>query len=234
MMLPAAKAVVSSQSSVTRGRRGVIRKRENERMSKKDKNKEEELPMDGSEQVEGGPLDEGEGQAVPAGDVGPDSAVTQSASAEELDLLTDQLAQAESRAAEYLEGWQRAQAEFANYKRRLERDNAAFREIARGDVIKRFLPVVDDLERALASRPAGADAWAGGIELVYRKLLGILESEGLQRIDAEGKTFDPNLHEAITQEHNEDFESGQVIEVVQQGYILGDRVIRHALVRVAA
>jgi molecular chaperone GrpE len=74
----------------------------------------------------------------------------------------------------------------------------------------------------------------GGIELVYRKLLGILEAEGLKRIEAQGKAFDPNLHEAISHEHNEDFQSGQVIEVVQQGYMLGDRVIRHAMVRVAA
>jgi molecular chaperone GrpE len=170
-----------------------------------------------------------EGQSEPQ-----DKAVTQSVSLEEVQLLASQLAQAEAQAAEYLEGWQRAQAEFANYKRRLERDNASFREIARGDVIKRFLPVVDDLERALANRPSDEHAWVGGIELVYRKLLGILESEGLKRIEAEGKAFDPNLHEAISQEHNEDFESGQVISVVQQGYILGDRVIRHAHVRVAA
>lgn len=175
-----------------------------------------------------------EGQSDPVDEGAQDKAVTQSVSVEEVELLTSQLAQAEARAAEYLEGWQRAQAEFANYKRRLERDNAAFREIARGDVIKRFLPVVDDLERALANRPSDEHAWVGGIELVYRKLLGILESEGLKRIEAEGKAFDPNLHEAISQEHNEDFESGQVISVVQQGYILGDRVIRHAHVRVAA
>jgi molecular chaperone GrpE len=203
-------------------------------MSKKDKMKEEEMkeadaneaePVAGpSERTAGGPTDDG----------GQQTAVAQSVSAEELELLNNQLAQAESRAAEFLDGWQRTQAEFANYKRRLERDNALFREIARGDVIKRFLPVVDDLERALANRPSSEDAWVGGIELVYRKLLGILDAEGLKRIEAEGKTFDPNLHEAISQEHNEDFESGQVIEVVQQGYMLGDRVIRHAMVRVAA
>jgi molecular chaperone GrpE len=177
---------------------------------------------------------QGEGQSDPVEDGAQDKAVTQSVSVEEVELLTSQLAEAQARAAEYLEGWQRAQAEFANYKRRLERDNAAFREIARGDVIKRFLPVVDDLERALANRPSDEHAWIGGIELVYRKLLGILDAEGLKRIEAEGKTFDPNLHEAISHEHNEDFGSGQVISVVQQGYMMGDRVIRHTLVRVAA
>jgi molecular chaperone GrpE len=163
-----------------------------------------------------------------------DKAVIESVSVEELELLKTQLAEADRKAYEYLEGWQRSQAEFMNYKKRLERDNAVFREVARGDVIKRFLPVVDDLDRALANRPPNEDAWVGGIELVYRKLLAILESEGLTRIEAEGKMFDPNLHEAIAQEHNEDFESGQVISVVQQGYMLGDRVVRHAMVRVAA
>jgi len=171
---------------------------------------------------------------MPTDEGAQEKAVSQSVSAEEVELLASQLTQAEAQAAEYLDGWQRAQAEFANYKKRLERDNTAFREIARGDVIKRFLPVVDDLDRALANRPASDDAWVGGIELVYRKLLAILEAEGLKRIEAEGKMFDPNLHEAISDEHNEDFESGQVISVVQQGYILGDRVIRHAMVRVAA
>ena len=195
-------------------------------MTDKKHESKEAMPVQSGEQAEG--------QSDPHDEAAQDKAVTQSISVEEVELLTSPLAEAEARAAEYLYGWQRAQAEFANYKRRLERDNAAFREIARGDVIKRFLPVVDDLERALANRPSDEHAWVGGIELVYRKLLAILESEELKRIEAEGKAFDPNLHEAISQEHNEDFESGQVISVVQQGYMLGDRVIRHAHVRVAA
>ena len=90
----------------------------------------------------------------------------------------------------------------------------------------------DDLERAMQNRPAD-DAWANGIELITRKLQNILNSEGLKRIEAEGMPFDPNFHEAISHEHNEDFESGQVIAVVQNGYMLGERVIRPALVRVA-
>ena len=172
----------------------------------------------------------GEGAGEPAAE----KALTESVSAEEVELLRTQLEEASQKSAEYLDGWQRSQAEFINYKKRLERDNATFREIARGDVIRRFLPVVDDLERALANRPADGSQWVNGIELVYRKLLGILDAEGLVRIEAEGKAFDPNLHEAISQEPHEDFESGQIIAVVQQGYMLGDRVIRHAMVRVAA
>jgi len=94
------------------------------------------------------------------------------------------------------------------------------------------LPVLDDLERALAACPADL-AWVDGIELICRKLQGILEAEGLNRIETEGQIFDPHFHEAISQEPSEDHASGQIIAVVQNGYMLGDRVIRPALVRVA-
>jgi molecular chaperone GrpE len=104
----------------------------------------------------------------------------------------------------------------------------------RAQNIKKFLPVVDDMERALANRPADAEAWVSGIELIYRKLTSILDSEGVTRIEAAGQPFDPNLHEAIAQEPSDVVESGHVIDVVQAGYMLGERVIRHALVRVAA
>ncbi len=84
----------------------------------------------------------------------------------------------------------------------------------------------------LSARPADL-VWVDGIELIYRKLKSILEAEGLKRIEAEGQMFDPNFHEAIIQEPSEGHESGQVIAVVQNGYTLGERVIRPAQVRVA-
>jgi molecular chaperone GrpE len=157
----------------------------------------------------------------------------QTLSAEAFAELEGRLAEAESKAAEYLDGWQRARAEFMNYKNRNERDQALTFEMMRAQNIKKFLPVIDDLERALANRPAEAEAWVSGIELVYRKLLAVLDSEGVKRIEAVGESFDPNLHEAISMEPGDGFESGQVIGVVQQGYKLGDRVIRPAMVRVA-
>ncbi|MCC6569748.1 MAG: nucleotide exchange factor GrpE, partial [Anaerolineales bacterium] len=131
-----------------------------------------------------------------------------------------------------VEGWQRSQADFQNYKRRVERDNEMTFASMKGDIVKKILPVLDDLERALNNRPAD-DAWANGIELIARKFQNILDVEGIKRIEAQGAEFDPKFHEAISHEHNEDFESGQVIEVVQNGYMLGERVIRPALVRVA-
>lgn len=149
--------------------------------------------------------------------------------------LEQLLAECQTKASEYLDGWQRSRAEFANYKKRVEREQSHIYQTAAGSILKRQLEVLDDLDRALANRPEAGDGagWAEGIELVYRKMMNILESEGVKVMDVKGKSFDPNLHEAISSEDNPDFESGQVIEVLQKGYLLGERVLRPALVRVA-
>jgi len=151
---------------------------------------------------------------------------------EEIEALQSQLEQAQAKAAENLDGWQRAQAEFINYKNRVQRDRETDYFSMKGDIIKKVLPVLDDLERALANRPEDS-SWASGMELIVRKFQNILEAEGLKRMEAKGQPFDPNFHEAISSEPNEDVESGHVIEVVQNGYMLGERVIRPAMVRVA-
>jgi molecular chaperone GrpE len=150
----------------------------------------------------------------------------------QVEALQAQLAEAEAKAAEFKDGWMRAQAEFQNYKKRIERDNETMYANMKGDIIKRVLPALDDLERALQNRPSD-DAWASGVELIARKLQGILESEGVKRIEAQGAEFDPNFHEAISHEPADGVESGHVIAVVQNGYMLGERVIRPAMVRVA-
>jgi molecular chaperone GrpE len=150
----------------------------------------------------------------------------------EVEVLKSQLAEAESKASEYKDGWARSQAEFQNYKKRIERDNELTYSSMKGDIVKKVLPVLDDLELALQNRPAD-DAWANGIELIVRKLQNMLESEGVKRIEAKGASFDPNFHEAITHEPSEEVESGHVIDVVRNGYTLGERVIRPATVRVA-
>ena len=151
---------------------------------------------------------------------------------DKLDALKSQLVETESKAQEYKDGWQRSQAEFLNYKNRMARDNEMMYASMKGDIIKKVLPALDDLERALQNRPAD-DAWASGVELIARKFQNILDAEGVKRIAAEGVAFDPNFHEAISHEPNESVESGHVIAVVQNGYRLGERVIRPALVRVA-
>ena len=150
----------------------------------------------------------------------------------EIEALKTKLAAAESKTSEYRDSWMRSQAEFQNYKKRLERDNELTYVSMKGDIIKKILPVLDDLERALQNRPTD-NAWANGIDLIARKMQNILDSEGIQRIEAEGTEFDPKFHEAISHEPADGVKSGFVISVVQNGYMLGDRVIRPALVRVA-
>jgi len=149
--------------------------------------------------------------------------------------LRDELNDWQAKANEYLDGWQRARAEFANYKKRVEREQAQAYQNAAGNVIRRHLEILDDLERALKNRPVEGDgaAWANGIELISRKLASFLEAEGITPMQAEGQFFDPTLHEAIFQEESPDHESGQIIEVVKQGYMLGERVLRPAQVRLA-
>ncbi len=154
------------------------------------------------------------------------------ADADELESLRQRLAEAEAKAVENLDGWQRAVAEFQNYKKRVDRDREAEKTWMKGELVRKVLPALDDLERALLNRPAG-DPWANGIELITRKLQSILEAEGIERIDAQGKAFDPNYHEAISYEPADGVESGSVIAIMQNGYMLGDRVVRPALVRVA-
>ena len=167
----------------------------------------------------------------PAG-LAPEPFAQTSADSSALAKLESQLAEARAQAAEYKDGWQRSVAEFQNYRRRVEADKAETYQTAVGSIIKRYLPVLDDMERAMQARPADM-AWADGVELICRKLQSILEAEGLKRIEAEGQKFDPNFHEAIAQEPADGVESGTVIAIVRNGYKLGERVIRPAMVRVA-
>ncbi len=147
----------------------------------------------------------------------------------------DEFEKVKAEAAEYLDGWQRARAEFANYKKRTDRENEEARERITGEIITRYLGVVDDFERALSRAPEDqvCQEWITGIELIYQKLWAILEAEGVESIEAEGERFDPNLHEAISYEESEEHEEGTVIEVTQRGYRLGERILRPAMVRVA-
>lgn len=154
---------------------------------------------------------------------------------DEISALKEELESTKAKAAEYFDGWQRERADFQNYKRRIERDQITRTQEISGRIIKKYLAVQDDIARALKNRPTTAEAatWAEGIELVNRKLISILESENITRIEAENQLFDPTIHEALSHEDSGEHESGQIIEVIQQGYMLGDRVIRPALVRVA-
>jgi molecular chaperone GrpE len=163
--------------------------------------------------------------------------VEEEASAEvgEIGELQDALAQAEAQAAEYLDGWQRAQAEFSNYKKRQEADRAQMMAFASTGVLNKLLPAMDDFERALGTLPDDLRhlTWCEGLFLIKQKLDGVLESEGVAPIESEGQMFDPRYHEAVTYEEAPGYEEGQIIGEVQRGYMIGERVLRPALVRVA-
>jgi molecular chaperone GrpE len=170
---------------------------------------------------------------------GTDGDEAQASASVDVAALSKELDAAKAQASEYLEGWQRARAEFANYKRRVEKEQSEAYQNATGRVMGRFVDVLDDFNRAVQDKPADtADAtalaqWATGVALIQRKLQSILDAEGVERIAAEGKPFDPALHEAVTHEDSDEVEPGQVIAVVRQGYRIGDKIIRPALVRVA-
>ncbi len=154
----------------------------------------------------------------------------------EIEALKKQLADTEAKVKEYLDGWQRARAEFANYKKRQEADNATLRQFAIGAFVGKILPVLDDFERAARTLPQNLQGltWIDGVLLIHRKLQLVLESEGVKPIEVTpNAAFDPTLHEAISHDEAEGIDSGHVIEEIQKGYKLGDRVIRPALVRVA-
>lgn len=152
-------------------------------------------------------------------------------SGEEYQTLQQELEESQAEVANKQDELLRSLAEFSNYKKRIDRDQTLKYQTMKGDIIKRFLPAMDDMARALQNAPD--DPWVEGIQLIYRKLEGVLEAEGITRIEAENADFDPNFHEAIAQLPSDDHESGQIIEVLAQGYMLGERVIRPAMVRVA-
>jgi molecular chaperone GrpE len=162
--------------------------------------------------------------------------VTEYDAEEHIKELENTLAEAEVKAAEYLDGWQRARAEFANARKRLERERADAHSRAAIDHAKKVLPVIDDFDRALSNVPENVeqDTWFEGIQLVNRKIHSILQELRVESIEAVGQPFDPNYHEALSLQEVDGVESGIVVEEIQSGFRLGDKVIRPALVNVAA
>jgi molecular chaperone GrpE len=155
---------------------------------------------------------------------------------DEYEALEKQMEALQAQVEEQQDGWLRTRADFDNYKKRVERDSARTYQDALATSIKTFLVVADDLERALKDKPksAGVAGWTDGIELIYQKLLNQMKNQGVERIAVHpGDEFDPNFHEAITQEEHPELSEGQIIDIVQPGYRISDRIIRPAMVRVA-
>jgi molecular chaperone GrpE len=168
-------------------------------------------------------------EPCPEGEEGPAEEV------DELTTLRRELEEQKAKADEYLDGWQRARAEFANFKKRIEKEQEDMVKFANGVFITKLLPVMDDFERAFQTLPPNlvSMTWLEGVALIQRKLQMLLEQEEVTVIETEGQMFDPTLHQAVTHEESEEHEEGQIIGEVQKGYRMGDKVLRPSLVRVA-
>lgn len=150
------------------------------------------------------------------------------------DDMTAQLAAVEAQAADYLDSLQRERAAFQNYKRRVERERAEQKQLIEGELLLKLLPVLDDFYRALDAVPeAEQDDWYAGVALILKKFERYLADAGVTEIEAQGAVFDPLYHAAIGVDTASDAASDTVTLVLQRGYMLGDRVLRPAMVRVA-
>lgn len=148
---------------------------------------------------------------------------------EDTESLQKALEEEKQKAGEYLASWQRAQADFINYKRRNEQERLEFNSFANASLVRQILPVLDDMERAINAIPEeyAGDDWVEGVRLVERKFKTTLEGQGVKPIKAVGEEFDPNYHEALRQGKGKE---GIILEEIQKGYMLNDRLLRPARV----
>jgi len=153
----------------------------------------------------------------------------------QLEAAQSEIADLRRKSETYLDLAQRAQADFANYKRRTAQELEQKIRDANAGLLTQLLPVLDDLQRALTNVPADVaeHSWAQGIGLIGQKLENLLGNQGLERIGGEGELFDPRIHEAVAYEEHPAYDEGQVASVYRAGYRLRDRVLRPAQVVVA-
>ncbi len=180
---------------------------------------------------------EGQGKEKTKGLPGEIAETPETTTVDPLTALQNQLQEAETRAAEYLDGWQRSRAEFINFKRRQEQVQQAMRQQATSRLLENLLPVLDDHERAFAAIPQelGEHTWVKGLALVDKKLWAVFEKEGMSVIEVKpGDHFDPYYHQALLHEPSDEYDEGQIVEVLQKGYNLGETILRPAVVRVSS
>jgi len=133
---------------------------------------------------------------------------------------------------EYYDRLLRKTAEFDNYRKRTDRERQQLSEAAAADLLQELLPLVDDMDRALRAESDDASAIRKGVELIHRQLLDLLRKRGVRPIEALGADFDPHYHMAVAHEPANDRREGEVIEEFRRGYMLGDRLLRPAMVKV--
>jgi molecular chaperone GrpE len=126
----------------------------------------------------------------------------------------------------------RTAAEFDNYRKRVDRERRDLADYTAADVVSEMLPIVDNLERALAAA-SEADPLRKGVELIHKQMVDLLRKRGVKTIEALGADFDPRFHQAVIHEPSSEHREGEVIEELQRGYLLGDRLLRPAMVKVA-
>jgi molecular chaperone GrpE len=136
---------------------------------------------------------------------------------------------------EYYDLLLRKTAEFDNYRKRIDRERQSVAESAAADLLAELLPLVDDLERALKADPGaeGAEAYRRGVELIHRQLMELLRKRGVRPIEALGADFDPYFHQSVAHEAVEGRPDGEILEEFRRGYMLGDRLLRPSMVKVA-
>jgi molecular chaperone GrpE len=136
---------------------------------------------------------------------------------------------------EYKDLLLRKTAEFDNYRKRTDRDRQALTDAITAGVLEELLPLVDDLERALQADPGpeGAESYRRGVELIHRQLTDLLSKRGVTPVEAMGAAFDPYYHQAVSYEPAEGKRDGEIIEEFRRGYMLGDRLLRPSMVKVA-
>jgi molecular chaperone GrpE len=128
----------------------------------------------------------------------------------------------------------RTAAEFDNYRKRVDKERRELSEYAAADLVAELLPIIDNFERALQAPPGSdPDAFRKGVELIHRQMMDALRKRGVKPIDALGADFDPNLHEAVAHEDSDAHREGEVMQELQRGYLLGERLLRPAMVKVA-
>jgi molecular chaperone GrpE len=166
----------------------------------------------------------------------PDEQAPPEQAAVDVESLAKQLDEEKKKAADNLAGWQRAAADFANYRKRAEQEKNDLLKYANTGLILKILPVVDDFDRAVATMPNGKlsePTWVDGILLIQRKLQSIMEAEGLRPIAALGQQFDPSRHDAVlTEEVSDAAQDDRVLAELQRGYLLNDKVLRPTMVKV--
>lgn len=199
----------------------------------KDKKKEEKEKQTTTEAVEE--------TKQPADEIAEETAADDGASAGQADSQKaqqpDASAQAEAAAAEMKSRYLRLQADFANFKKRTATEKQQISEVVKMDVLQNILPVIDNFERALQvpqdSLSDELKSFVDGYTMIYKQLMTVLEKEGVTKIDAVGKPFDPNYHQAVMRVPSDEYDNDVVVEVLQEGYLLGDKTLRPAMVKVA-